>query len=236
MIYRTHRNRTGTLSSKDKQIWETAVAKKDLLDYLYRGVIGYFQRRGHRIIHQWTRRYEDEIVLEIGCGHGHHLQFGEKYKNYVGLDICLDFLRTAKARYANKIIPIQGDAYDLPFKDNSIDVIVSVYILEHLKQLGRALSEVKRVLRPGGSFLVGLPCEGGFCYNVGREFTSKPYMEKKYSISYDAIIKYEHCNEIWDVHRYLRKHFEIKRSKWIPFFLPTYHFNIISCFECISHK
>jgi SAM-dependent methyltransferase len=236
MLYKTHRDRTEPLSGRDKAIWQDAVLKKDLLEYLYKGVTGYFQRRGHKIIHRWSQRYKDEIVLEIGTGHGYHLEFGERYRSFVGLDISSDFLKTAKTRYQNKIVPVQGNAYNLPFKDNSVDAILAIYILEHLKQLSRALKEVKRVLRPSGSFFVGLPCEGGFCYNVGREFTSKPYMEKKYGIDYDAVIKHEHCNEIWDILKDLKEHFKIRHSKWIPLFLPTYHLNIITCLDCVPHS
>jgi SAM-dependent methyltransferase len=206
------------------------------MDYLYKGVPGYFQRKGHEIIHNWSKEVINRVVLEVGCGHGHHLEFGTGYKTYIGLDISYSFLKTAVGRYANKVIPVQGNAYGLPFRDNAIDVVVSVYNLEHLKQLNLALKEIKRVLKPHGVLLIGIPCEGGFLYNVGREFSSKPHMEKKYGIDYDAIIRFEHCNEIWDILSSIKSEFIIIKSKWIPFRLPSYHLNVISCFKCVVHK
>jgi SAM-dependent methyltransferase len=202
------------------------------MDYLYRGLPGYFQRRGHKVIHSWSKEFKDKRVLEIGCGHGHHLVFGGIYENYFGLDISYDFLTTARNRHKKRIAPIQGDALNLPFEAKSLDAVVSVYMLEHVNRLDEALWEVKRVLKPGGAFLVAVPCEGGFFYNAGREFTSKPYMVKKYGIDYDAIIKAEHCNEIWDILSALETHFRTERSMWIPLYLPLYHLNIVSCFEC----
>lgn len=235
MIYKTHRNRPGSISQKDKTIWEASIAGKDLLDYLYTGLPGFFQRKGHKIIHRWSQMFTEKIILEIGCGHGHHLTFENNYRRYYGLDISRAFLKTANKRHSDKIIPIQGDITELPFLDKSVDAIICVYTLEHVRNLPQAIMEIRRILKDGGSFLVGIPCEGGFCYNVGREFTSKPYMEKKYGLDYDAIIKYEHCNEIWDILKLLKENFTIKKSKWIPLNIPIYHINIISCFECISN-
>lgn len=45
-----------------------------------------------------------------------------------------------------------ADAQDLPFEDGSFDAVVAVHMLYHVPDQGRALSEVRRVLKPGGRF------------------------------------------------------------------------------------
>lgn len=84
-------------------------------------------------------------VLDIGCG-----DFREKYGfggqvRYYGLDI------TGRATH------VRGDAHDLPFRDETADWILLVAMLEHVADPMRVLSEVRRVLRPGGQTYIAVP-------------------------------------------------------------------------------
>ncbi len=136
---------------------------------------------------------------------------------------------TVQSRYQNTAV-VNGDAYQLPFADNSADAVLSIYNLEHLKKLDTGLKEIHRILKPEGELLIGLPAEGGFSYDLGRDLTSKPYMEKKYGIDYDAVVHYEHCNTFKDIANSLEKDFGIINRRYIPFpFLPSVHFNVIVC-------
>ncbi|MFN2524945.1 MAG: class I SAM-dependent methyltransferase [Actinomycetota bacterium] len=47
-----------------------------------------------------------------------------------------------------------GDAHDLPFSENSFDSVVCTYSLCNIPDPGRALAEMKRVLRPGGKLIL----------------------------------------------------------------------------------
>jgi SAM-dependent methyltransferase len=212
-------------SERDLNIWKTV--RHDLLDWQYYGISGVFQKAGHRLISKWSRQYADKIVLEVGCGNGHHLRYAfNTYRRYIGLDIERKFLQTFQFRFPNRIL-IQGDAYMLPFRDHSADCVLSLYNFEHLKFLSDSLSEIHRVLKPEGELLIGIPMEGGFLYGVGRRLTSKPYMERKYGIDYDAIVQWEHCNTCRVVMEEIRKHFIIRDSRYLPFFIPSIHVNVI---------
>jgi len=214
------------------ELWQSI--QHELLDHLYTGLTGRFQIAGHRLIDRWARAYADKVVLEIGCGHGHHLRYGgNDYRCYIGLDIEYKFLCTLRERFPGTQV-VNGDAYALPFQDQSIDCVLSVYCFEHLRRLPDSLSEIRRVLKPEGELLVGLPAEGGFLYRLGRRLTSKPYMERKYGIDYDAIVRWEHWNTFNEVVEMLQTQFKITKSRFIPFpFIPTVQVNIIGCLRAV---
>ena len=213
-------------SDRDLAIW--AKVNEDLLDWLYAGLTGRFQIAGHRLIDRWAMPYADKVVVEIGCGHGHHLRYGgNDYHRYIGLDIEYKFLCTLRERFPGTRV-VNGDAYALPFRDQSVDCVLSVYCFEHLRQLPDCLREIRRVLKPEGELLVGLPAEGGLLYGFGRWLTSKPYMERKYGIDYDAIVRWEHWSTCLEVVEEISHEFSIRRLRYLPFLIPSVHFNVIA--------
>jgi len=104
-------------------------------------------------------------VLDLGCGSGAFTPFiartvGQKGKVYA-LDIQTDMLKQLErklARPGNKDIKniklIEGNAYELPFDNGSIDLVNMITVLQEIPDRNRALAEVKRVLKPGGLFAV----------------------------------------------------------------------------------
>src|SRR4030066_1325726 len=104
-------------------------------------------------------------VLDLGCGSGAFTPFiarvvGEKGKVYA-LDIQADMLKQLErklSRPENRDIKniklIEGNAYELPFEDNSLDLVNMVTVLQEIPDMNRALREVKRVLKRGGFFAV----------------------------------------------------------------------------------
>lgn len=218
-------------AERDLIIWRSV--QHELLDYLYKGLAGRFQVAGHRLIDRWARRYANGVVLEIGCGHGHHLRYSENsYPLYIGLDIENKFLRTLRERFLGMIV-VNGDAYALPFQDNSVDCVLSVYCFEHLRCLPECLAEIRRVLKLEGELLVSLPAEGGLLYGIGRWLTSKRYMERKYRIDYDTIVQWEHWNTCNETVNMIKTQFYINEIISLPFkWLSTSHLNIITCLRC----
>jgi ubiquinone/menaquinone biosynthesis C-methylase UbiE len=180
----------------------------------------------------WAKGYANSIILEVGCGHGHHVRYGEnKYKTYIGLDVERKFLQTVKSRFPGTVL-INGDVYSMPLRDNSVDCVLSVYCFEHLRRLPLCLAEIHRVIRPEGLLLIGLPAEGGLLYRVGRSLTSKPYMERRYGIDYNAIVQWEHWNTFKEVVEMITEQFDIIEKKFIPFpFLPIAGANVIGCLK-----
>jgi SAM-dependent methyltransferase len=63
---------------------------------------------------------------------------------------------------ADRGVPVvRGDATALPVATESVDLVVAFDVLEHLRDDAAAVAGVRRVLRPGGLFLVAVPCDPG---------------------------------------------------------------------------
>ena len=94
-------------------------------------------------------------VLDLGCGAGHvSFQVAALVKTVVAYDLSpsmLDVVRVAAAeRGLGNIDTVCGAAERLPFADGEFDYVLSRYSAHHWSDLGQALREVRRVLKPGG--------------------------------------------------------------------------------------
>ena len=98
---------------------------------------------------------EGQRIVDFGCGSGANtVLLANRGAHVWGIDISEDLLRLAKRRLAvsgreGGATFIAGSAHDLPFPDNSIDVVFGIAILHHL-DLDLVSREVRRVLKPGG--------------------------------------------------------------------------------------
>ena len=91
-------------------------------------------------------------ILEIGSGLGIlAAQVAEQLPEgkMTGIEYAEDQLKKAPKDIPNLHF-VQGDAHHLPFDDNSFDVVYGRYILEHVFDPRRVVSEIRRVLKPGG--------------------------------------------------------------------------------------
>lgn len=96
-------------------------------------------------------------VLEIGVGSGLNLPFyGSEVTCLYGLDPSQALLKLAQRKGVCARFPvefIQGSAEDIPLERNSIDAVVSTFVLCTVPNATRALREAARVLKPGGTLL-----------------------------------------------------------------------------------
>lgn len=100
-------------------------------------------------------RYHPEMrILELGSGSGGLAEFLDH--QVMGVDTAFD--RTAD-RLSDRLLPVEADATDVPLRDAEYDVVLSVDMFEHLAATARlsALSEMLRLLAPGGRMIIGFP-------------------------------------------------------------------------------
>jgi SAM-dependent methyltransferase len=170
-------------------------------------------------------------VLEIGFGAGRHrLFFGGEKANYIaseysGAHAASEAWRSMRGR------AVRCDARALPFAERSFDFAISVYNLEHIEDLQSVLRETHRVLKPDGRFLVGLPCEGGFAWNLGRELTTRRLFRTKYGVDYDKIIAFEHVRDLRGVLSEIERSrlFDVEERAFLPFRVPSADVNLVAC-------
>jgi SAM-dependent methyltransferase len=110
-----------------------------------------------------------ERVLDLGCGTGRLLASLSRHApgRYHGLDLSLGSLQTAR-RTEPACSCAVGDAEGLPFRDSSFDAVVCNGAAHHFLDLPAALSEIRRVLRPGGTLLLYEPIATPFAEFVRR--------------------------------------------------------------------
>lgn len=101
-------------------------------------------------------------VLDLGCGTGYGTALiADKCTSICGVDISDEAVAYATEKYrahnlAYKTIRKVEDA-PLPFDDSSFDVVLSFQVIEHIPDPATYLEEIRRVLRPGGIFIVATP-------------------------------------------------------------------------------
>ena len=108
-----------------------------------------------------------DSILEVGFGSGlTFLNLSSMYKKIYGLDLSCDVKEVARVFAPLGIHPDlrNGNVLDMPYRENQFDTVLLISILEHLMpgELDRALQEIKRVLKPGGQVVYGVPVERPF--------------------------------------------------------------------------
>ena len=94
-------------------------------------------------------------ILDVGCGTGANLLMLSKYGDAEGVDISEDALAFCRERGLDKVKLGAGE--ELPYEDNSFDLVTAFDVVEHMDDDLAGLREMRRVLRPGGRVLLFVP-------------------------------------------------------------------------------
>ena len=133
-----------------------------------------------------------DLLLDMGCGAGRHAF--ESYRTgarVVAFDYSAAELKDVDALFAamrdageagtesgSMAVTTNGDALQLPFADNTFDHIIASEVLEHVSDDQRALHEVFRVLKPGGTLAATVPSwlPEQICWALSAEYHA-PFVE-----------------------------------------------------------
>lgn len=125
---------------------ETFITNETMLEHLHRYAITF-------------NFIKEKKILDIACGEGYGCFLMSKTASHVtGIDINDETINKAKEKYnTNNIEFRQGDILQIPFADQSFDIITCFETLEHVEEHDIVLSELKRVLKRSGLLFISTP-------------------------------------------------------------------------------
>jgi ubiquinone/menaquinone biosynthesis C-methylase UbiE len=151
-------------------------------------------------------------ALEIGCGTGLILErTAAVARRATGIDLSAGMARFTTSQKGLTVA--QASATDLPFADDSFDVVYSFKVLPHVPDLAAAMREIRRVLRPGGRAFV----------EVYNPWSLKALAAKATGALGRAKPVYVRHDSLRGVRRALPDGWEVKAVRGVRIFAPSKH-------------
>jgi ubiquinone/menaquinone biosynthesis C-methylase UbiE len=141
--------------------------------------VAYAEQHGHPqrllnyrigLIRKYARPCRDDVVLDLGCGNGHHLfALAEEIVHGIGIDLSSAMIEAAQAHLRNS--SLQGKLTFLvdngeevcTIPEQSIDLVICIGALEHMIDKAAVMVNVYRLLKPRGRFFCLTP-HGGYLW------------------------------------------------------------------------
>ncbi len=108
----------------------------------------------------------DDVILDVGCGGGINInRMAMNAKKVYGIDYSIESVKLSKEVNEKLInrgkVEIQeGNVKRLPFEDDTFDIVTAFETVYFWPDIEKCFGEVKRVLKPGGTFLIGMETNG----------------------------------------------------------------------------
>ncbi|MGE3271331.1 MAG: class I SAM-dependent methyltransferase [Chloroflexota bacterium] len=97
-------------------------------------------------------------IIDVGCGHGKiHPRLAQAGAEITGIDASPGMVAEARQQAEREHLPVtvlEGDAQQLPFPDDQFDAALCSHMLYHVPDIRKALTEIRRVVKPGGRVLI----------------------------------------------------------------------------------
>ena len=149
------------------------------IDQYYRPVQGYFMRKRLDLAFSLLGKKKFDKVLDGGYGGGTFILMLSKVARKV---YGIDTLPRKQMEVVGQILKKEGVSAELsvgsifksPYKNNFFDAIVCISVLEHFKgkELNKAVSEMYRILKPGGTLVMGFPVKNSMTDFIIDHFLS----------------------------------------------------------------
>ncbi len=160
-----------------------------------------------------NRLTHNSSVLDAGCGHGNYIidELRDKFSSAIGIDIAPEVMD--KNICLDKTVV--GNIESLPFENNFFDLVVSLWVFEHIEHPQKVFTEIARVLKPGGYFAFCTPNKKSILIALRRmmnDTIAKYLVKKTYGREEnDTFSVYYKTNTIKDMRRLAQENnFEIE--------------------------
>jgi len=147
-------------------------------------------------------------VLDLGCGTGRLIERLRGAGELIGADISEEMLNLARRKYPD-VKFVQTDILSTQFADEEFDVVVSAFVIVHLKDLRKAFNEVNRILKKDGIFVLT---------NINQRKAPKLQIDSKNKIVIKSFYHMpEHVNEALEdcFFKIESEEFVEEEGKWI---------------------
>jgi SAM-dependent methyltransferase len=193
------------------------------------GLMSFLWKYPHKIMEKPFKTNSRLRILELGSGEGEHLQFVRSdFSEYLATDIDQVRLEKLSVELPGKVGTQRVDASLLPFEDETFDRVIATCLIAHLPEPEKSLMEWRRVLKPGGSISIYVPCEPGFSLRLFRKLITAPKAKKLGFEGFNLYISRDHVNDAFRILNIAAETFRKDRQKLVfrPFFVRSWYLNL----------
>jgi ubiquinone/menaquinone biosynthesis C-methylase UbiE len=124
-----------------------------------------------------------DAILDVGSGGGSYARSIGERCTVVALDISREAIERARESMRELQTPyfIVSDVEQLPIRDQSMDSILCMDVIEHLRHVGRSIGEMARVLKPHGKIAIFTACGGN---RMSLEYIVRPLLGRLLRLIY----------------------------------------------------
>jgi SAM-dependent methyltransferase len=153
-----------------------------------------YQNERHLLASLDALKVADKQLLEIGLGEGSDserlIRLGARWS---GVDLTAESVARVRTRLTLRELPWQelqqGSVLDLPFADNSFDMVFSHGVLHHVPDINQAQNEIHRVLRPAGELVIMMYARWSLNYLISIGLVRRAALLGAYPLAQAGILK-----------------------------------------------
>jgi ubiquinone/menaquinone biosynthesis C-methylase UbiE len=204
----------------DEEAWNDQFARTHDINAYYTQsgfLIRHIESQRLAAIRRLVEPSSRDRLLEVGCGGGHVLRLFPEAQ-LTGVDVSGEMLKRARVNLAG--LPVQllrGELQELDLPAASFDKIVCTEVLEHASKPDVVLSEIKRLLRPGGRAVITFPNDHLInrlkSFIRGSGLTVLPPLRR---ISWGGDHYHLHIWRVPEMRQLLSNYFQVTEVEFVP--------------------
>lgn len=147
----------------------------------YQSEAGFYRLRTN--ILNWLGNIQGKNVLDAGSGWGLFSQSLTGKNRVFGLDFSFGM---AKAAAQNGMISFNADTCRIPLKDHTMDIILSIGVVQHLNGCDTLIKELARVVKPGGTVIICTLNKSSLVRSINRLIAAMLHPGRKSPMRYES--------------------------------------------------
>lgn len=144
---------------------------------------------------------KNSFVLEVGCGEGYGTRlFSENVVKIIGLDVDKNTIASAQKKYGSENCIFRlYDGLKIPYEDNIFDAVISFQVIEHIQDDKNFISEIYRVLKRNGIFILTTP-NGTLRIKPGQRPWNRFHVREYYPNELEQVLKSKFSDvKVWGI-------------------------------------